>query len=162
MKNLKDIILEKLKVTKREIEGLDIDDADAVIDFLISDDTERRQIAIDTIREEVISHGCERMTATNKIKRAGSYLYFIQFSKLYLRSEKPDSLMMLRKYNTLDDYYTVIINADDNVYNHRITVLMGPWNRTQPSLAPKTEEIYKISPDCPVYEICKILESKKF
>ena len=162
MKNLKDIISEKLKVTKHEIVGLDIYNADTVIDFLISNDTERRQIAIDTIREEVINFGCERMTATNKIKKSGSYLYFIQFSKLYLRSEKPDSLMMLRKYNTFDDYYTVTINADDNFYNHRIIGLTEPWNRTQPNLAPKTEEIYKISPDCPVYEICKILDSKKF
>ena len=159
MKNLKDIILEKLKVTKQEIAGLDINDADTVIDFLISDSTERRQIAIDTIREEVINYGCERMTATNKIKNSESY--FIQFSKIYLHSENPDSLMMLRK-RMYDNYYTVIINADDNLYNHRIIGLTEPWNRTQPNLAPKTEEIYKISPDCPVYEICKILDSKKF
>ena len=159
MKNLKDIILEKLKVTKHEIVGLDINDVDTVIDFLISDSTERRQIAIDTIREEVINYGCERMTATNKIKNSESY--FIQFSKIYLHSENPDSLMMLRK-RMYDNYYTVIINADDNLYNHRIIGLTEPWNKTQPNLAPKTEEIYKISPDCPVYEICKILDSKKF
>lgn len=159
MKNLKDIILEKLKVTKHDTPKLDIEDADTVIDFLISNSTERRQIAIDTIREEVINYGCERMTATNKIKNSESY--FIQFSKIYLRSETPDSLMMLRK-RMYDNYYTVIINADDNLYNHRIIGLTEPWNRTQPNLAPKTEEIYKISPDCPVYEICKILDSKKF
>ena len=159
MKNLKDIILEKLKVTKQEIAVLDIYDADTVIDFLTSKGTERRQIAIDTIREEVINYGCERMTATNKIKNSGSY--FIQFSKIYLHSENPDSLMMLRK-RMYDDYYTVIINADDKFYNHRIIGLTEPWNKTQPNLAPKTEEIYKISPDCPVYEICKILDSKKF
>ena len=159
MKNLKDIILEKLKVTKQEIAVLDIYDADTVIDFLTSKGTERRQIAIDTIREEVINYGCERMTATNKIKNSESY--FIQFSKIYLHSENPDSLMMLRK-RMYDDYYTVIINADDKFYNHRIIGLTEPWNKTQPNLAPKTEEIYKISPDCPVYEICKILDSKKF
>ena len=161
MKNLKDIILEKLKVkvTKHNTPELDINDVDTVIDFLISDSTERRQIAIDTIREEVINYGCERMTATNKIKNSESY--FIQFSKIYLHSENPDSLMMLRK-RMYDNYYTVIINADDNLYNHRIIGLTEPWNRTQPNLAPKTEEIYKISPDCPVYEICKILDSKKF
>ena len=159
MKNLKDIILEKLKVTKQEIAVLDIHDADTVIDFLTSKGTERRQIAIDTIREEVINYGCERMTATNKIKNSESY--FIQFSKIYLHSENPDSLMMLRK-RMYDNYYTVIINADDNLYNHRIIGLTEPWNKTQPNLAPKTEEIYKISPDCPVYEICKILDSKKF
>ena len=161
MKNLKDIILEKLKVkvTKHNTPELDINDVDTVIDFLISDSTERRQIAIDTIREEVINYGCERMTATNKIKNSESY--FIQFSKIYLRSENPDSLMMLRK-RMYDNYYTVIINADDNLYNHRIIGLTEPWNRTQPNLAPKTEEIYKISPDCPVYAICKILDSKKF
>ena len=161
MKNLKDIILEKLKVkvTKHKTPELDIDDADTVIDFLISNSTERRQIAINTIREEVINYGCEQMTSTNKIKSSESY--FIQFSKIYLHSENPDSLMMLRK-RMYDNYYTVIINADDNLYNHRIIGLTEPWNRTQPNLAPKTEEIYKISPDCPVYEICKILDSKKF
>ena len=161
MKNLKDIILEKLKVkvTKHNTPELDINDVDTVVDFLISDSTERRQIAIDTIREEVINYGCERMTATNKIKNSESY--FIQFSKIYLHSENPDSLMMLRK-RMYDNYYTVIINADDNLYNHRIIGLTEPWNKTQPNLAPKTEEIYKISPDCPVYEICKILDSKKF
>ena len=159
MKNLKDIILEKLKVTKHETPELDIDDVDTVIDFLTSKGTERRQIAIDTIREEVINYGCERMTATNKIKNSESY--FIQFSKIYLHSENPDSLMMLRK-RMYDNYYTVIINADDNLYNHRIIGFTEPWNKTQPNLAPKTEEIYKISPDCPVYEICKILDSKKF
>lgn len=93
MKNLKDIILEKLKVTKIDTPELDIDDVDTVIDFLTGDDIERRQMAIDTIREEVINYGCERMTATNKIKSSGSY--FIQFSKIYLRSEKPDGLMLL-------------------------------------------------------------------
>lgn len=159
MKNLKDIILEKLKVTKHEIQELDIDDVDTVIDYLTSDDIARRQIAIDAIREEVINYGCERMTSTNKIKSSGSY--FIQFSKIYLRSEKPDSLLLLRKYK-YDDYYTIIINADDNVYNHRITTLMEPWNRTQPNLSPKTAEIYQIPPDCPVYQICKILDSNKF
>lgn len=159
MKNLKDIILEKLKVTKHEIQELDIDDVDTVIDFLTCDDIARRQIAIDAIREEVINYGCERMTSTNKIKSSGSY--FIQFSKIYLHSEKPDSLMLLRKYK-YDDYYTIIINADDNVYNKRITTLMEPWKRTQPNLSPKTAEIYKIPPDCPVYEICKILDSNKF
>ena len=159
MKNLKDIILEKLKVTKHDLPGLDIADTDTVIEFLTGDDIKRRQIAIDTIREDVINYGCEQMTSTNKIK--SSELYFIQFSKIYLHSETPDSLMMLRK-RMYDNYYTVIINADDNLYNHRIIGLTEPWNRTQPNLAPKTEEIYKISPDCPVYEICKILDSKKF
>ena len=159
MKNLKDIILEKLKVTKHDLPGLDIADTDTVIEFLTGDDIKRRQIAIDTIREDVINYGCEQMTSTNKIKSSESY--FIQFSKIYLHSETPDSLMMLRK-RMYDNYYTVIINADDNLYNHRIIGLTEPWNRTQPNLAPKTEEIYKISPDCPVYEICKILDSKKF
>ena len=159
MKNLKDLILEKLKVTKHDTPELDIDDVDAVIDFLTSDDTARRQIAIDAIREEVINYGCERMTTTNKIKSSGSY--FIQFSKIYLRSEKPDSLMLLRKYK-YDDYYTIIINADDNVYNKIIATYLEPWKRTQPNLAPKTAEIYQIPPDCPVYQICKILDSNKF
>lgn len=159
MKNLKDIILEKLKVTKHDTPELDIDDVDTVIDFLTCDDTARRQIAIDAIREEVINYGCQRIMTTNKIKSSESY--FIQFSKIYLRSEKPDSLMLLRKYK-YDDYYTIIINADDNVYNKRIVTYLEPWKRTQPNLAPKTAEIYKISPDCPVYQICKILDSNKF
>ena len=34
MKNLKDIILEKLKVTKHELPELDIHDTDTVIEFL--------------------------------------------------------------------------------------------------------------------------------
>ena len=161
MKNLKDIILEKLKVTKHDTPELDIDDVDTVIDFLTCDDIGRRQMAIDTIREEVINYGCERMTTTNKIKGSGSY--FIQFSKIYLRSEKPDSLMMLRQQiYRYDDYYTIIINADDNVYNKRIVTYLEPWKRTQPNLAPKTAEIYKIPTDCPVYQICKILNSNKF
>lgn len=159
MKNLKDIILEKLKVTKLDTPELDIDDVDTVIDFLTGDDIERRQIAIDTIREEVINYGCERMTTTNKIKSSGSY--FIQFSKIYLRSEKPDSLLMLRKYK-YDDYYNIIINADDNVYNKIIATYLEPWKRTQPNLSPKTAEIYKIPTDCPVYQICKILNSNEF
>lgn len=159
MKNLKDIILEKLKVTKHDTPELDIDDVDTVIDFLTCDDTARRQIAIDTIREEVIRYGCQRMMTTNKIKSSGSY--FIQFSKIYSRSEKPDSLMLLRKYK-YDDYYTIVINADDNVYNKRIVTSLEPWKRIQPNLAPKSQEIYQIPPDCPVYQICKILDSKKF
>ena len=159
MKNLKDIILEKQKKTKHDTPELDIDDVDTVIDYLTSDDTARRQIAIDAIREEVINYGCERMTTTNKIKSSGSY--FIQFSKIYLRSENPDSLMVLRKYK-YDDYYTIVINADDNVYNKRIVTYLEPWKRTQPNLSPKTAEIYQIPPDCPVYQICKILDSNKF
>ena len=109
MKNLKDIILEKLKVSKRELPELDIDDTDTVIEFLTGDDVERRQIAIDTIREEVISYGCQRMMSTNKIKQSGSY--FMEFSKLHLNSEKPDRLLMLRRYSS-DNYYTIAINAD--------------------------------------------------
>ena len=159
MKNLKDIILEKLKVTKHDLPELDIDDTDTVIEFLTGDDIKRRQIAIDAIREEVINYGCKRMTSTNKIKSSGSY--FMEFSKLHLNSEKPDRLLMLcqRKY---DEYYIIAINADDNVYNKPISIMVDSWNRIQPNLAPKTEEIYKISPDCPVYQICKILDSKKF
>ena len=159
MKNLKDIILEKLKVTKRELPELDIDDTDTVIEFLTGDDVERRQIAIDTIREEVISYGCQRMMSTNKIKQSGSY--FMEFSKLHLNSEKPDRLLMLRRYSS-DNYYNIAINADDNVYNKRIVTIVDSWNRTQPNLAPKTAEIYQIPPDCPVYQICKILDSNKF
>ncbi len=159
MKNLKDIILEKLKVTKHKTPELDIDDVDTVIDFLTGDDIERRQIAIDTIREEVISCGCQRMTSTNKIKNSGSY--FMEFSKLHLNSEKPDRLLMLRKY-PYDDYYTIGINADDNIYNKRIVSILDSWNRIQPGLAPKTAEIYQIPFDCPVYQICKILNSNKF
>ena len=158
MKNLKDIILEKLKVTKHDTPELDIDDVDTVIDFLTGDDIARRQIAIDAIREEVIRYGCERMMTTNKIKSSESY--FLQFYKLHPYSEKSDSLMLLRKYN-YDDYYNIIINADDNVYNRRIVAMIDPWNRIQPNLAPKSQEVYKISPDCAVHQICKILDSKK-
>ena len=159
MKNLKDIILEKLKVSKRELPELDIDDTDTVIEFLTGDNVERRQIAIDTIREEVISCGCKRVLSTNKIKHSESY--FIQFSKIRLDSENPDSLMMIKQYRH-DTYYSIIINADDNVYNKRIMTYAESWNRTQPNLSPKTAEIYRISPGCPVYEICKILNSNKF
>ena len=159
MKNFKDIILEKLKVTKRELPELDIDDTDTVIEFLTGDDVERRQIAIDTIREEVISYGCQRMMSTNKIKQSGSY--FMEFSKLHLNSEKPDRLLMLRRYSS-DNYYTIAINADDNVYTKRIVSIVDSWNRIQPGLSPKTAEMYQISPDCPVYRICKILDSNKF
>ena len=159
MKNLKDIILEKLKVTKHDTPELDIDDVDTVIDFLTSDDIARRQMAIDTIREEVINYGCQRMMSTNKIKNSGSY--FMEFSKLHLNSEKPDRLLMLRKY-AYDDYYTIGINADDNIYNKRIVSIVDSWNRIQPGLSPKTAEIYQIPTDCPVYQICKILDSNKF
>ena len=159
MKNLKDIILEKLKVTKHDTPELDINDADTVIDYLTGDDIARRQIAIDTIREEVINYGCQRMMATNKIKSSGSY--FMEFSKLHLNSEKPDRLLMIRQYS-YDNYYTIAINADDNVYNKRIVSIIDSWNRIQPGLAPKTAEIYQIHPDCPVYQICKILDSNKF
>lgn len=159
MKNLKDIILEKLKVTKHKTPELDIDDVDTVIDFLTGDDIGRRQIAIDAIREEVINYGCKRMLSTNKIKHSGSY--FMEFSKLHLNSEKPDRLLMLcqRKY---DEYYIIAINADDNVYNKPISIMVDSWNRIQPGLAPKTAEIYQISSDCPVHQICKILDSNKF
>ena len=159
MKNLKDIILEKLKVTKHETPELSLYDIDNVINFLSGDDIERRQIAIDTIREEVINYGCPRIKSTNKIKSSRSY--FMQFSKIRVDSETPDSLMMLRQYS-YDEYYTIIINADDNVYNKIIVTYLEPWKRTQPNLSPKTAEIYQIPFDCPVYEICKILDSNKF
>ena len=159
MKNLKDIILEKLKVSKHKLPELDIDDTDTVIEFLTGDDIKRRQIAIDIIREEVISCGCQRMMSTNKIKHSGAY--FMEFSKLHLSSEKPDRLLMLC-HRTYSDYYTIAINADDNVYNKRIVSILDTWNRIQPGLAPKTAEIYQISPDCPVYRICEILNSNKF
>ena len=159
MKNLKDIILEKLKVTKHELPELDIDDTNTVIEFLTGDDIKHRQIAIDAIREEVISCGCKRILSTNKIKHSASY--FMEFSKLHLNSEKPDRLLMLcqRKY---DEYYIIAINADDNVYSKPISIMVDSWNRIQPGLAPKTAEMYQISPDCPVHQICKILDSNKF
>ena len=158
MKNLKDLILEKLKVTKHDT-LLDIDDVDTVIDFLTGDDIERRQIAIDAIREEVINYGCPQIKRTNEIK--SSRLYFMQFSKIRIDSENLDSLMMMQQYS-YDEYYTIIINADDNEYNKRITTYLEPWKRTQPNLSPKTAEIYQIPFDCPVYKICKILNSNKF
>ena len=120
MKNLKDLILEKLKVTNHDTPELDIDDVDTVIEFLTGDDIARRQIAIDAIREEVINYGCKRMTVTNKIKSSESY--FIQFSKIYLRSEKPDSLMLLRKYK-YDDYYTIIIKTFAYSYTFRNIII---------------------------------------
>ena len=159
MKNLKDIILEKLKVSKHKLPELDIDDTDTVIEFLTGDDIERRQIAIDTIREEVISCGCQRMMSTNKIKHSGAY--FMEFSKLHLNSEKPDRLMMICQ-RTYGDYYTIAVNADDNVYTKQIVSILDTWNRIQPNLSPKTAEIYQISPDCPVIQICEILDSNKF
>ena len=60
------------------------------------------------------------------------------------------------------DYYTIAVNADDNVYTKRIVSILDTWNRIQPNLSPKTAEIYQISPDCPVIQICEILDSKKF
>lgn len=159
MQNLKDLILEKLKVTKHKTPELDIDDVDTVIDFLTGDDIERRQIAIDAIREEIINYGCQRMMSANKIKSSG--LYFIQFSKIRIDSETLDSLIMIHQYK-YDDYYTIIINADDNVYTKRIVTYLEPWKNTRPILSPKTAEIYQIPVECVVYRICKILSSNKF
>lgn len=159
MKNLKDIVLEKLKVTNHEEPELSVYDVTNVINFLSGDDIERRQIAIDTIREEVINYGCPIVKRPIEIK--SSRLYFMQFSKIRIDSETPDSLIILHQLG-YDDYYSIIINADDSIYNKRIVTYREPWNRTQPNLAPKTAEIYKISFDCPVYEICKAMDSKKF
>lgn len=159
MKNLKDIILEKLKVTTYEKPELSLYDVANVINFLSGDDIERRQIAIDAIREEVIDYGCPKVERTNEIKSSKSY--FIQFSKIKIDSETPDSLFILYQLG-YDDYYSIIINADDSIYNKKIKIYRESWNRTQPNLAPKTAEIYKIPFDCPVYEICKFMTSKKF
>lgn len=159
MKNLKDIILEKLKVTNHEEPELNLYDVTNVINFLTGDDIKCRQIAIDAIREEVIDYGCPILKRTNEIKSSRSF--FMQFSKIRIDSETPDSLIILRRLD-YDDYYSIIINADDSIYNKRIVTYREPWNRTQPNLAPKTAEIYKIPFDCPVYEICKAINSKKF
>lgn len=159
MKNLKDSILEKLKISPDNNTNLDINNPEVVVDYLCSDNITKRQSAIDCIREEVINYNCPIVKRTNKIK--SSRLYFIQFSKIKIDSETPDSLMILRQLS-YDDYYSIIINADDNIYNKKIMAYREPWNRTQPNLNPKTAEIYNIPFDCPVYEICKIMDSKKF
>ena len=152
MKNFKDIILEKLKVSS-DNSALYIDDTETVVEYLYSDDITKRQQAIDCIREEIINSNCKQLKTTNTVKT--SDLNVIQLSKIRLEDTVPNCIMVCRRHNT--SYLVIYIMADNAVYNKQPKRHFEGWNNTQPNLSPKTQELYEIPEDSILNEICKLI-----
>ena len=152
MKNLKDIIVEKLKVSS-DSSALYIDDVETVVEYLYSDDITKRQQAIDCIREEILNSNCKQLTNTRTVK--SSDLNFIQLSKIRLYDTTPNCIMVCKRHNT--SYLVIYIMADNAVYNKQPKRHFEGWNNTQPNLSPKTQELYEIPEDSILNEICKLI-----
>lgn len=153
MKNLKDIILEKLKISSDNATILDISNPEVVVDYLYSDDITKRQQAIDCIREEIINSNCKQLKTTHTVKT--SDLNFIQLSKIRLEDDVPNCITVCRRH--LTSYVVIYIMADGSVYNKQPKRHIEGWNTTQPNLAPKTQELYEIPEDSILNEICKLI-----
>lgn len=153
MKTLKDIILEKLKISSDNNTMLDISNPEVVVDYLYSDDITERQKAIDCIREEIINSNCKQLRTTHTVKT--SELNFIQLSKIRLEDNDHNCITVCRRHNT--SYLVIYIMADNSVYNKQPRRYFEGWNNTQPNLAPKTQELYEIPEDSILNEICKLI-----
>lgn len=154
MKNLKDIILEKLKVSKNI--GLDISEPEVIVDYLYSDDISKRQEAINCIKEEIRISNCRRLKTTNTIKNSG--LNFIQLSRIHFDDDIPNCITICRRYNA--NYDVIYIAADNSIYNKRPKRYIESWNRIQPNLSPKTEELYEMPEYSVLNEICMLIRKK--
>ena len=152
MKNLKDLILEKLKVTKNNSD-LDISNPEVVVDYLYSDDISKRQEAIDCIKEEIRISNCRQLKTTNTIKN--SLLNFIQVSRIHFDDDNPSCITICKRLN--DNYDVIFIAADNSIYNKRPQRYFEGWNRTQPNLSPKSAELYEIPEDSILNEICMLI-----
>ena len=151
MKNLKDIILEKLKVSKNI--GLDISSPEMIVDYLYSDDISKRQEAIDCIKEEIRISNCRQLKTTNTVK--DSRLNFIQLSRIHLDDDIPNCITICRRYNA--NYEVICIAADNSIYNKRPKRYIEGWNSTKSNLSPKTEELYEMPEYSVLNEICMLI-----
>lgn len=156
MKNLKDIIIEKLKISSDNTTMLDISNPEVVVDYLYSDDMTKRQNAIDCIREEIINSNCKQLKTTYTVK--SSDLNFIQLSKIRVIDNSPNCITVCRRHNT--SYVVIYIIADDSVYNKQPKRYIEGWSTTQPNLSPKTQELYEIPEDSILNEICALIREK--
>ena len=152
MQNLKDLILEKLKVTKNN-SSLDISEPEVIVDYLYSNDISKRQEAIDCIKEEISISNCRRLKTTNTIKN--SWLNFIQLSRIHYDDDTPNCITICRRHNT--DYDVICISADNSIYNKQPKRYIEGWNRIQPNLSPKTEEVYEMPEYSVLNQICMLI-----
>lgn len=150
MQNLKDLILEKLKVTKNN-SGLDISELEVIVDYLYSNDISKRQEAIDCIKEEIQISNCRRLKTTNTIKN--SQLNFIQLSRIHFDDNNPNCIIICKRYGS--NYITIFITTTEKPAGY-----FEGWNRTQPNLSPKTEELYEIPEDSILNDICSLIREK--
>lgn len=150
MKNLKDIILEKLKVTKNN-SGLDISEPEVIVDYLFSNDISKRQEAIDYIKEEIQISNCRQLKTTHTVKT--SDLNFIQLSKIKYGDDVPNCITVCKRYGS--NYITIFITTTEKPAGY-----FDGWNRTQPNLSPKTEELYEIPEDSILNDICSLIREK--
>ena len=154
MKNLKDIILEKLKVTKSSTSLDIINDPKSVVDYLYSDDISKRQEAINCIKEEILISNCKQLKTTNTVKN--STANFIQLSKIHIDDDTPNCITICRRqYGT--NYLMIYIIADNNPYNKQPNRHINTWSNIQPNLSPKTQELYEIPSDSILNLICTLI-----
>lgn len=158
MKNLKDIIVEKLKIHANSSVRSDlfIDDIETVVDYLYSDDINQRQQAIDCIREEILDTNCKQLPSTRTVK--SSDLNYIQLSRIKINDDVPNCITVCKRYNA--NYVVIVIMADDSIYNKLPRRYIEGWNTTQPNLAPKTQELYEIPENSILNKICDLIREK--
>lgn len=83
---------------------------------------------------------------------------FIQLSRIHFDDDIPKCITICKHLN--DNYDVIWIAADNSIYDERPKRYFEGWNRTQPNLSPKSEELYEISEDSILNEICMLIRKK--
>lgn len=156
MKGLKDIIQEKLKVSKSNVQLVDINDTDLIVDYLINSDRINRQAAITTIYEEVQNLNLLRIRFATSIERSTKYC--IEFGKASSKHDDISFIQIIHRYGS--NYETIGISAGDSWASDRPYKYVEGWNKTKANLSPRLCELYEIPSDSVLNDIFKQLSDK--
>lgn len=156
MKGLKDIIQEKLKVSKSNVQLVDINDIDLIVDYLINSDRINRQVAITTIYEEVQNLNLLRIRFATSIERSTKYC--IEFGKTVDKDDNINFIQIIHRYGS--NYETIGISTGDSWASDRPYKYVDGWNTTRANISPRLWELYEIPPDSILNEIFKKLSDK--
>lgn len=142
MKNIKDTILEKLKINKNEIKLSFLDDPDIVSQYLYNKG-DKRQIAIDNIVDEL---KIDYDTIPIK-KMADHYNYFIEVSEL--RGGELQ-LGIFKKLNSVDFAIIFFSNAQ---YHQGTNLTFPSWKELRRNLSSEDKH-YIIPEDSILNDVC--------
>lgn len=156
MKSIRTHILEKLKISKSNVQLVDINDAELIVDYLINSDRINRQAAITTIYEEVQNLNLLRIRFATSIERSTKYC--IEFGKTFDKDDDINFIQIIHRYGS--NYETIGISASDSWASGRPYKYIDGWNKTKANISPKLCELYEIPSDSILNEIFKKLSDK--